>query len=152
MTVYLVRHAKAGERRDWAGPDDLRPLSKPGRRQAEALADALHDAPVERILSSPSVRCRQTVGPLAELRRLPVELADGLAEGAPPRESLRVLEKVASAPTVLCSHGDVIADLLRHVASRGVPLDDDRLEKASVWALDIVDNEIVAARYLSPPL
>lgn len=150
MTVYLVRHAKAGERRDWDGPDDLRPLSKPGRRQAEALVEALGDAPVDRILSSRSVRCRQTVGPLAEVRRLPVELADELAEGAPAREALRVLEKVASAPTVLCSHGDVIAELLRHVASRGIELGDDRIEKASIWALDVLENEIVAARYLPP--
>src|SRR5205809_614665 len=51
MTVYLVRHARAGDRHDWGGADDLRPLSKPGRRQAEALVDALRDARVDRILS-----------------------------------------------------------------------------------------------------
>jgi 8-oxo-dGTP diphosphatase len=152
MTVYLVRHAKAGDRGDWGGSDDLRPLSKPGRRQAAALAEALRDAPIERIVSSPSVRCRQTVEPLAELRRLPVELADELAEGAPARDAMRVLEKVASAPTVLCSHGDVIAGVLRHLASRGVPLGDDRLEKASVWALDVVEHDVVAAHYSPPPL
>ena len=41
MTVYLVRHAKAGDRDSWREDDRLRPLSGRGRLQARALVDVL---------------------------------------------------------------------------------------------------------------
>ena len=39
MTVYLVRHAKAGERGVWDGDDQLRPLSGRGHLQARGLLE-----------------------------------------------------------------------------------------------------------------
>jgi broad specificity phosphatase PhoE len=151
MTIYLVRHAKAGSRRDWSGDDDLRPLSPVGHRQADAIADALADLGVKRITSSPFVRCRQTLDPLAHRLRLPLELSDALAEGAPLTDTLRLLEKVTGETTVLCTHGDVIANVINHLQATRVPLDDDRLEKGSIWVLDTRDGEIVGGHYLPPP-
>ena len=60
-----------GSRSAWDGPDEQRPLSKAGRRQAAALAKLLGDEPIGRIVSSPYVRCRETVAPLAERIGLP---------------------------------------------------------------------------------
>jgi broad specificity phosphatase PhoE len=155
MTVklYLVRHGKAGSRSAWQESDDLRPLSKPGRRQADALADAIGDKKIARVVSSPFVRCRQTVEPLAERARVPVDLCDALAEGASLTDALRLIEKFARESTVLCSHGDVLGLLLQHYQDAGVPLDDDRLEKGSVWVLTVDgDGGVNAATYLAPPL
>jgi broad specificity phosphatase PhoE len=155
MTVklYLVRHGKAGSRSAWQESDDLRPLSKPGRRQADALADALGDRKIARVVSSPFVRCRQTVEPLAERVRVPVDLSDALAEGASLTDALRLIEKFAQQSTVLCSHGDVLGLLLQHYQDAGVPLDDDRLEKGSAWLLTLDGGGGVnAATYLAPPL
>src|SRR5919106_295335 len=144
MTTYLVRHAKAGDRSQWEGPDDLRPLSKVGRRQAVGLVKQLDGAPIEHVVTSPYVRCRQSVEPLAERRRLPVDLADELAEGTPIADVLRLLEKVALEDTVLCTHGDVAGDVLEHLDRRGVPLGDVvRLEKGSTWVFEVEDGEIV---------
>ncbi|MBA2325740.1 MAG: histidine phosphatase family protein [Actinobacteria bacterium] len=152
MTIYLVRHGKAGDRSQWEGPDDLRPLSKAGRKQAEKLAEQLVDASIDRIVTSPYVRCRQSVEPVAEQRRLPVDLADELAEGAPLADALRLIEKVAHENTVLCTHGDVVGDLLHHLDRKGVPLGDVvKLQKGSTWMLEVEGGEIVAARYLPPP-
>ena len=156
MKLYLVRHAKAGSRSAWDGPDETRPLSKAGRRQAAALRKLLRDEPIGRVLSSPYVRCRDTVAPLAERLRLPVEDADGLVEGAPLSEALRLVEKVTDKPTVLCTHGDVIGDLLHHFDSQGVRLDADddaapselRFPKGSTWVLDVEDGQVVRGRYL----
>jgi hypothetical protein len=53
--------------------------------------------------------------------------------------------------TVLCTHGDVLLNLLTHFARRGVAVDDDRMEKGSVWVLDVVDGEVRAATYVPPP-
>ena len=39
MSIFLVRHAKAGKRSHWDREDALRPLDDVGRRQALALAE-----------------------------------------------------------------------------------------------------------------
>ncbi len=152
MTIYLVRHGRAGDRSKWQGPDDLRPLSKVGRRQALGLLELLADAPIDRIVTSPYVRCRQSVEPLAEQRRLPVDLGDELSEGAPLADALRLVDKVTHENAVLCTHGDVVESLLGHFERQGVKVGKNpKLEKGSMWELDVDDGEIVAARYHPPP-
>jgi 8-oxo-dGTP diphosphatase len=151
VKLFLVRHAKAGSRRAWAGDDELRPLSKRGRTQARALAKRLVGENVGRIVSSPYVRCVETVTPLGEKIGVEVERSDALAEGATLADSLRLVEKCADAHAVLCTHGDVLGNLLMHYSHPGVDLGDDRIEKASVWVLDVVDGEVRSARYVPPP-
>ena len=65
-----------------------------------------------RILSSPYLRCMQTTEPLAQRRGLRVEECDELAEGASREEALGLVEKVRGAGVVLCTHGDVVLELL----------------------------------------
>ena len=151
MTIYLVRHAKAGSRRDWSKDDDLRPLSPVGHRQAARIAKALADAGATRVVSSPFVRCRQTLDPLAQRLRLPLELSDALAEDVPVTDTLRLFEKVAEETTVLCTHGDIVTNVIEHLTKAGVPIDDERLEKGSIWELETRDGEIVGAHYRPPP-
>ena len=81
--VYVIRHAEAGDRKRWAGPDEARPLSDGGRRQAEHLAELFADQPFVQLVSSPFLRCVQTLEPLADARGLPIDLRDELAEGGP---------------------------------------------------------------------
>jgi len=152
MSIYLVRHAKAGDRSAWRGDDRLRPLSRAGQAQARALVAQLASEPFERILSSPYVRCMETVVPLAGARALPVEPADTLGEGATLEAAIELVRKHAETGAVLCSHGDVIPMLLEHHASLGLDLGPDpRCPKGSTWVLDTEGTEVVAARYLDPP-
>jgi broad specificity phosphatase PhoE len=151
MSVYLVRHAKAGSRRKWEGPDDQRPLSDAGREQAESLADWLADEGIVRIESSPFVRCRQTVEPIAGRLRLPVDLDDSLAEGAPTQGALRLIEKFGDENVVLCTHGDVLNDVLWDVEQGGIAIGDDRIQKAGTWILTPEAGAITRARYVPPP-
>lgn len=151
MSVYVVRHAKAGSRRNWSGKDSQRPLSKPGQRQAGEIGSALADVGITRVVSSPYVRCVQTVEPLASACGLTVDVSDALAEGAPLADAAALLDKLVREQSVLCSHGDVIGDLLTHLADQGVQLGEFRLEKGSVWVLDTADGRVTAARYLPPP-
>jgi 8-oxo-dGTP diphosphatase len=151
MTIYLVRHAKAGSRSGWNGPDHQRPLSKNGRHQTEAITNALADSGVTRIITSPYVRCTQTVEPLAARLGLGVDVADALAEGSARSDAIELVEKFADEDTVFCSHGDVIGDLLAYCETLGVALDGDGFEKASTWILDFDAGQITGARYVPAP-
>jgi 8-oxo-dGTP diphosphatase len=103
-------------------------------------------------MSSPFVRCVETVKPLAEKRGLPVEEVDALAEGTPLDQVLRLIEKVSDKPTVLCTHGDVVQEVMSHLDSRRVPLDGGLVyPKGSAWVLDVDGGEIVRGRYMPPP-
>ena len=104
----LLRHASAGHRDAWAGDDWHRPLDEKGRREAEELAVVLGTDDVRRVVSSPYVRCVETVEPLAAALGLEVEVDDRLAEGA-GRAAEALL---AEGGVVACTHGDVIHDLI----------------------------------------
>ena len=151
--AYLVRHAKAGDRTTWTEDDRLRPLSKKGRRQAERLVQAFREREIGRIVSSPYVRCVQTVRPLALDRGLTIATDEALAEGAPPAEALELLDRVADAATVLCSHGDVIPMLVEHLQHNGTELQDGGdWKKGSVWVLErAADGSVIRSRYEPPP-
>jgi broad specificity phosphatase PhoE len=116
------------------------------------LVELLRDEPIARVLSSPYVRSVETVAPLAGSRGLPVEESDTLAEGSPLSEALRLIEKVADKPTVLCTHGDVVENVLSYLADRRVPLEGGFVfAKGSTWVLNIEGGELVRGRYLPPP-
>ena len=150
--VYLVRHAKAGDRQAWSGDDLFRPLSKTGRRQAKALVRVLSSRVIERILSSPAVRCVETVEPLADQRGLPIEPRDELLEGAPLPGLLGLLEELRSTPSVLCGHGDLIPAAIEHLEAQGALVGADRgWKKGSVWVLEREAGLVVRATYIPPP-
>jgi 8-oxo-dGTP diphosphatase len=153
VTIYLVRHAKAGERGPWPHDDEYRPLSARGQRQALGLVDVLRDASYERLLSSPYVRCVQSLAPLAYARRLAIEPVDGLAEGATLEEALTLVRKHVQHGAVMCSHGDVIPMLLEHFARHGVDLGPDpQCPKGCTWTLEADSaGEIRTASYQPPP-
>ena len=82
-----MRHAKAGDRDAWIEDDVLRPLSRRGKGQAEGLVTLFRDLEVDHVLSSPAVRCVQTVRPLALARSITIEERDELAARPPSRRS-----------------------------------------------------------------
>ena len=73
-TLYIVRHCKAEGQRPEAA------LTSEGQAQAEALADFLTNRGIHRIISSPFQRARQSIAPLTERLRLPVETDARLVE------------------------------------------------------------------------
>lgn len=122
MTVFLVRHGSAGKRSTWTGDDRLRPLDERGRRQAEGLVELLGNRGVEHILTSPYVRCRETVEPLADALGLPVTERDELAEGTRRKTALALVAELAGEPAVLCTHGDVVDELAGEETKKGSTL------------------------------
>jgi 8-oxo-dGTP diphosphatase len=152
MTIYLVRHAKAGSRSDWAEDDWLRPLSRDGQAQARGLLEQFHSARFRRILSSPYVRCMETVVPLGAAHGVAIRPADALAEAARLEGALALLKEHVNHGAVFCSHGDVIPMLLEQLAADGLDLGaDPRCEKGSTWVLTTKRGAIVSAEYVAPP-
>ena len=153
MNLYLVRHAQAGDRHDWDGPDAERPLNKKGRQQAEAVAEVLASRPIRRVLSSPAVRCLQTVGPLAARLRLEIEVSATFAEGAPLPAARKLLDALVEDgdDAVICGHGDLIPELLNSLENEGMRVDGAGCSKGSVWHLVAKDGRFVRADYHRRP-
>ena len=150
--LYVVRHAKAGLRAAWSGPDEERPLTRRGRKQARRLVERFQGLDIQRILSSPFLRCMQTVEPLAEARGLPVEVATELREGASVEEHLGALASLDEGPTVVCGHGTEIRSMIDRLEAGGATIEGARgIAKGSVWVLDREGERIVAAHYLPAP-
>lgn len=141
-TVLLVRHAAAGRRRPGA-QDHLRPLSERGRRQADALVGLLAPYRPARIVSSPSLRCVETVLPLAAHLGLAVEESAELAEGR-GAAAAALVDGAGPDVTVLCSHGDVVPELLWVLAPAAAG--EPGCAKGSTWVVEGGE-----ARYLPPP-
>lgn len=151
MPVLLIRHADAGPRRDWQGTDQERGLSKKGRRQADALVRVVEKYGPVRLLSSPYLRCVHTLEPAAAALGLAIEVHEELAEGR-AEDALKLIRALAGEDVALCTHGDVIPEVLTALA------DEDRLDlgseprqaKGSVWVLEPSGERFVGAEYLPP--
>lgn len=150
--LYLVRHAKAGERRLWEGDDMERPLSAKGWKQSELLAERLAELGVSTLHSSPYLRCVQTLEPLAGRLARSIAVDKRLCEDEPFEPVLDMLAEVPDG-AVLSSHGDIIpatiAALERRRTQVRTPPD---WRKASVWVLKRNKHgEIVHATVWPPP-
>lgn len=171
-TVLLVRHAWAGER--GSVPDDRsRPLDERGRRQAWALPGLLDTALAARgcprlldtaadgalvLLSSPFLRCIDTLQPLAARTGVAVATDERLAETSPrtrssdgwpdaaelgARASVAVEQAAARTPgdgtLVVCAHGEVLPALVAVLVGRGlldapdVDLTAKAMPKGATW-------------------
>lgn len=148
--VLLIRHAEAGERRQWRGSDRLRPLTGAGRTQARRLAGALAGHHLDAVLTSAYDRCVQTVQPIAARRRLVPEAAAWLEEGADPEAALA--ELLGRGDVLACTHGDVVSGILFELSDHGVDLGTSpRMQKGSTWVLEVEEGRVVSAQYVPPP-
>lgn len=152
-TLHLIRHAKAKNRLEWGDLDEVRPLTKRGRREADAIATRLLDDPPQVLVSSPYRRCVQTLEPLAAALDTPVRTSDALAEGAGGDDALELLLSLATAGSVACcTHGDVVGEVARLVELAGVTLDGPvTVSVASAWELRVEDGRVRSARFVEQP-
>ena len=147
-TLIVLRHARAGDRHEWTVQDDARPLDAVGLAQALALVEQLADVTIDRIWTSPSARCEQTVGPMAAIRRLPVVDQSWLAEDAAVPE---IVDGVGRAPggTLLCTHGDVASRITTHLApDRELP----ELDKGAAWLVRLDAGRVIGIELREAPV
>jgi 8-oxo-dGTP pyrophosphatase MutT (NUDIX family)/phosphohistidine phosphatase SixA len=130
VPIVLVRHAKAKSRSQWQDEDAIRPLTPRGGAQAQRFAEIMAGSyePMT-IVSSPWLRCMQSVSPYAALVGEPLAELDVLGEiefeddPELARDAVRhIIETTTAAGRglVLCSHGNVM-DTLVEEALHGRP-------------------------------
>lgn len=151
--IFVVRHAKAGERRLWNGDDVDRPLSKKGWKQSEMVGRRLGAMKPAQLLSSPYIRCVQTLEPLGKIVDAPVEVDQRLCEDEPFEPVLDLLREVPIR-SVLSTHGDIIPATMQALMRRGMKLNSPAdWRKASVWVLKRnKKGDIVRANVWPPPI
>ena len=146
--VYLIRHGNAGVRSVWKGPDKQRPLTERGQQQSIGMAQMLARYPVTKVMSSPAVRCIQSVATIADNTDTGVKTSKRLKEFTPIENIYKFLGKLDSGSVVICSHNDWIGPLIKDLDRNKVPLRGTRKwPKASMWVLDLVDGEVKSGFY-----
>jgi 8-oxo-dGTP diphosphatase len=128
--LALVRHAHAVGRSAWTGDDHLRPLDASGQDRAAAITPVLAAYGVRRLVSSPSVRCTDTLRPSAAQLGAALRTKEGLSEegyAAQPARAARHLARLVErgTPAALCSHGPVFPDLLAALVELVDPTEPD---------------------------
>jgi phosphohistidine phosphatase SixA len=123
--MILLRHASAGDSAKWKGDDRVRPLDKRGCKQAEDLVEQLSAFTIERIVSSPYLRCVQTVEPLARARGLEIEERTELGVDLQSSEGEELVRDLVGTAALVCGHGGL------EQAIPGAP----RLKKAAYFVV-----------------
>ena len=151
MSLFLVRHAKAGKRSKWEDDDMLRPLVEEGLRQAHVIAESIAPLKPTALFSSPYVRCVQTLEPLGKQVGLPVVTHELLAEGVDFIGTVDWMHTLADG-AVMCSHGDVIPEVIDALERRGMEVSGFReSRKGSVWVLERRNDAFIGGHAWPPP-
>lgn len=156
--VIYIRHAHAYARKNWSGDDDLRPLDKKGRRQAELLVSQVLPFRPERVYSAAPDRCLQTVIPLAEELGVDVTVDKLFGDEAWLARMVdaqnRFTDVVAEGGvSVVCAQGLIIPDLIAWLSAQGtLPLETIDSKKGSMWVLGFTDGALTTADYYASPL
>lgn len=108
MRVYLLRHGIAAPH-DPRQNDDSRALTPEGKKKMKTAARGMKslDLRIDRILSSPLVRCRETAGAVSEALEIAAETlyTPALAPATKSAEMLRqLLHLPASSSILLVGH------------------------------------------------
>lgn len=151
--LYVVRHAKAGERRLWTDDDMQRPLSKKGWKQSELVGKRIAKLGPTKLVSSPYVRCIQTLEPLGTMIDTKVEVDQRLCEDEPFEPVVELLRELPGG-SVLSTHGDIIPATMQALARRGMKMNTPAdWRKAVVWVLKRnKKGDIVHATVWPPPV
>lgn len=152
VELLLVRHADAGDPAAYPGPDDARPISAKGRRQAERLGAFLagHGVRPDIIVSSPKARAEQTARIVADALGMPVILDDRLASGFGTAELLDLLAAHGDPRRpMLVGHDPDFSDLASTLCGSDIDL-----KKGALARIDFDGPPVAGSgrlRWLVPP-
>lgn len=154
--VAMVRHAHAGERKEWKGNDALRPIDALGRQQADRIGAVLALLRPVRLVAATPLRCKQTLEPLAALLGSAPIVQDGAfaepatADEAPAKAKLaaqRLLDLRGGGVPVICSQGKIMPTLLATLHDEADPA-PYKTAKGDGWLLTWAGDRLLDASRL----
>lgn len=120
-TIYLVRHAEKA-----ATPADDPALDSLGQARARALADALEDAAVSRVIVTTYRRTALTAAPLATAAGVTPIVVDTRMGGAAHAKAVADSARAMRGSSVLVvGHSNTIPLIVRELGGTAEPLTDD---------------------------
>ena len=140
--LVVLRHGDARARKSWRRNDRERPLVNLGTLQAERLVPLLAAYDVTQVVSSSSLRCRETVSPYSHTTGFGLTADDGLTEeDATPASVGRLVDALlqADAGSVLCTHRPVLP-----LVGEALGLDRVKLEPAGMLVVHHRRGRVVA--------
>lgn len=163
--IILLRHAKAKPRSSWTLAEGDRTLVASGQRQAKAVARLLMAWSPKRALTSPWVRCVQTLKPYGKGHKLKVKQVEALTEATHKRSAKKAAAVAESAlergkPVIICTHRPVLPTLLKaltvHMSEEQIcllPSSDPYLSPGEILVLHVSrrsTEHIVAVEQFKP--
>ncbi len=152
VELYLLRHADAGDPESWRGPDEDRPLSAKGRRQASRLGSYLAALGfrADVVLTSPKVRARETAELAAAATGLRVVEDGRLGSGATLDDVEEVLAAAGDPDSaVLVGHDPDFSEMVAELTGASIPV-----RKGAIVRLDAerpLRGGTAVLRWLIPP-
>jgi phosphohistidine phosphatase len=155
-SLYLIRHGIAEERGPAYPIDDERPLTEEGIRRLEQSVKGLHalDVTLDRVLTSPLVRARQTAEIVAAglACREPLLVVDALRPGARFEALMAALERLGRERAIaLVGHEPSMGEFGARLIGAARPL---LFKKGTVCRIDADTIPPVGAgtlQWLLPP-
>ena len=135
VELYLLRHAHAGDPSAWHGPDDERPLSAKGERQAERLGTFLAELGFgpDAIISSSKLRALQTAERVAARLGVAV-LQDRRLGGSLEPAAVEAILADAGGPSrpVLVGHDPDFTSLVEALCGGSIPMRKGALARIDI--------------------
>jgi phosphohistidine phosphatase len=152
FSLYLLRHAHAGNSANWAGDDAERPLSDRGKDQARRLGSLLAQRGVvpDAIVSSPKVRARQTANIVGDALGVGVTNDERLAEQFDLDALASIMAGVGGTSMMIVGHDPDFSEMLATlVGAAEIPMRKGALARVDV-VLPLGPGSGIL-RYLVPP-
>lgn len=145
--LVVARHGRAVPRQRWHGDEASRPLTPPGREQAESLVAVLAAFAVRDVHTSPWDRCVQTLQPYVQAAPVAVHHVEALTESAHAADPATVVEVVqalltGTRGTVISTHRPVLPTVLATIGSAMRSWSLGRLPAKDPW---LRPGEVVVA-------
>ena len=168
--VLVLRHAKATPRSDWHDgkvvDDGNRPLLPEGKKQAKEIIPLVRAFGPKRLISSPWVRCFNTIQPYAKKYNLPIIERSQLSElgnKKGPSRTRNVINDILQErkPAVVCSHRPALPTILESLTSAASKelarwiIESANLKPAEMLVVHVSSEKIkvvAAERWTSEPV
>jgi phosphohistidine phosphatase len=133
MKLYLLRHGKA-DWPNWNKPDDERPLTSEGKKEAHRMAKLLEAMKIKPalVLSSPLPRAWQTAEIVAEQLNVRLEEEEMIGKGFNAAALRKMIERNAGEDLMVVGHEPDFSAVIRALTGGDV-----KLAKGAIARVDL---------------